>query len=197
MPTGYTQCIEKGVTFKDFALNCARAFGACVTLRDNSTAPIPKEFKPSDYHKKEAAKNKKRYEQVKKLSTAMCSAEAEREYTVELANRARDLQRNTKLRKAYEDMRTQVNEWKCPDTHVELKNFMINQIDISVDSDDYYKKELEKIKRKGALSGEAWRTEKLSEIQRDIRYDMDEYQKEVERVADRNKWLKELRESLK
>lgn len=28
MPSGYTCGIEKGITFKEFALGCARAFGA-------------------------------------------------------------------------------------------------------------------------------------------------------------------------
>jgi len=37
MPTGYTAEIyegEKEVTFEKFALTCARAFGACITIRD-------------------------------------------------------------------------------------------------------------------------------------------------------------------
>jgi hypothetical protein len=32
MPTGYTSAIADGIEFKDFALRCARAFGALVEL---------------------------------------------------------------------------------------------------------------------------------------------------------------------
>ena len=56
MPTGYTSKIADGIGFKDFALSCARAFGACIEMRDDpSDKPIPNEFKPNDYHKKRMA----------------------------------------------------------------------------------------------------------------------------------------------
>ena len=32
--TGYTSKIAQDITFKDFVMSCARAFGALVTLRD-------------------------------------------------------------------------------------------------------------------------------------------------------------------
>jgi hypothetical protein len=47
-----------GISFKTYALNCARAFGACVTLRDEPGGGenIPDEFTPSDYNAKAAQK---------------------------------------------------------------------------------------------------------------------------------------------
>ena len=52
MPTGYTDAIKDGITFQQFAMNCARAFGACVTMRDDpSDKPIPERFEPSAWHK--------------------------------------------------------------------------------------------------------------------------------------------------
>ena len=35
MPTGYTDKIKDGITFKEYAMGCARAFGALITMRDN------------------------------------------------------------------------------------------------------------------------------------------------------------------
>jgi hypothetical protein len=52
MPTGYTaELIEKGMEFNDFVLTCARAFGACIELRDRKLAPAPRTI-PSNgnYH---------------------------------------------------------------------------------------------------------------------------------------------------
>jgi hypothetical protein len=47
MPTGYTAPIADGMTFEQFALGCARAFGALVTMRDEpSDAPIPERLEP-------------------------------------------------------------------------------------------------------------------------------------------------------
>ena len=40
-------------------MDCARAFGACIMMRDESVdAPIPEEFKPSTYHIEELEKAK-------------------------------------------------------------------------------------------------------------------------------------------
>ncbi len=52
MPTGYTAAVQNGTVtrFADFAMNCARAFGALVELRDEMDAPIPDTFKPSTHH---------------------------------------------------------------------------------------------------------------------------------------------------
>lgn len=57
MPTGYTaDLMEKGMEFKPFVLQCARAFGALITMRDDSLdAPIPEKFEPDDYHIKKLA----------------------------------------------------------------------------------------------------------------------------------------------
>jgi hypothetical protein len=54
MPTGYTEGVSKGeiTDFKVYALRCARAFGACVMLRDEPVTDEIPEFEPSDYHQK-------------------------------------------------------------------------------------------------------------------------------------------------
>lgn len=50
MPTGYTHKIKDGMTFKEYALRCARNFGALMDMRDDPMdAPIPI-FTPSGYH---------------------------------------------------------------------------------------------------------------------------------------------------
>jgi len=54
MPTGYTAAVQDGTikTLSEYAMSCARAFGATITMRDEpSDAVIPDEFTPSPYHK--------------------------------------------------------------------------------------------------------------------------------------------------
>jgi len=49
MPTGYTCQVQDGMIteFKEFALLCARNFGACITLRDEPLSPDIPEFEVS------------------------------------------------------------------------------------------------------------------------------------------------------
>ena len=50
MATGYTMDIYDGknVSFEDFCLSCARAFGACILQRDDNTSIKPQLQKASD-----------------------------------------------------------------------------------------------------------------------------------------------------
>jgi hypothetical protein len=59
--TGYVHhMVEKNQTFPQFAMSCARAFGALVEMRDEGMdAKIPDEIKPEPYHKKAAAEARK------------------------------------------------------------------------------------------------------------------------------------------
>ena len=69
MPTGYTAAIADGVTFEQFALNCARAFGALIDMRDEpSDAPIPERFEPSNYHEKKIAEINDELVRLKEMS---------------------------------------------------------------------------------------------------------------------------------
>ena len=54
MPTGYTAKIANGISFQEFAMDCARGMGACIDLRDEPEGgdKIPDAFPPSDYHLK-------------------------------------------------------------------------------------------------------------------------------------------------
>ena len=83
MPTGYTLDLYDGkdITFEEFALRCARAFGALISMRDEPIdAPIPERFEPSDYHLKELEKAKKRLKEVKKWNEETAEQEAVRAY---------------------------------------------------------------------------------------------------------------------
>lgn len=55
MPTGYTHEVQSGevTDFPTFTMQCARAFGALIMMRDDpSDAQIPEQFEPSDYNRR-------------------------------------------------------------------------------------------------------------------------------------------------
>ena len=90
MPTGYTHPVQEGkiTELRDFALNCARAFGACVTMRDDpSDTPIPGKFEPSDYHIKALKEAKEDLLVVRGLDDDECEHRAKADYENEVARR--------------------------------------------------------------------------------------------------------------
>ena len=195
MPTGYTLDLYDGkdITFEEFVLKCARAFGALIDMRDEPMdAPIPERFEPSDYHLTELIKAKKRLEEVKKWNEKIAEQEAERAYHEALKKREEFVKKNNLIRKRYEDMLSKVREWKPPTPdHVDLKKFMIQQLEDSIEFDCF----IPEMPRR--LSGEEYKEQQIKKALDDIDYHEKEYAKEVNRVRERNKWLLLLRESLK
>lgn len=196
MPTGYTADIKDGISFESFALNCARAFGACVTLRDEPGGGenIPDEFAPSDYHVK--ATQKARDE----LATLLAMPEQERERAAAKSwddaetSRLMRLDDNRKQRESYEAMLAKVNAWTPPTPdHAGLHEFMRSQIVQSIDFDCSGNYGQEPTPR---LTGEQWVAERAARLNRDIGYHEKEHAAEVKRAEERTAWVKALRSSL-
>lgn len=200
MPTGYTAIIEdkKDVTFNDYILRCARAFGACVGMREESMdKPLPKELKVSPYHKDELEKAEVKLLELDSLTAIALEDEAEKEYKRELRSIKAGLKESNEKAKRYDDIMREVKMWIPPtEDHIGLKDFMISQIEDSNEyvNPDYYQEELDELK---TVTGKQWYDKEIKQINRDIKYHTKEYRKELKRTADRNKWLKELWKSLK
>jgi hypothetical protein len=195
MPTGYTADIEKGISFEKFALNCARAFGALIEMRDDPMdAQIPKSFKPSTYHQERLAEAKRELEKIKKMTPKEADAEAKSYYEKELASHQKNLAAKRATKDKYQKMLEQVQSWTPPSPdHEELKTFMLEQIYQSIDF-DCSEKYMDAPKK---ISGKEWKSIHLDSAKRDIEYHTKGWAEEVERVESRNKWIKQLRESLK
>lgn len=195
MPTGYTYEIEKGITFQTFAMNCACAFGALISMRDAPTgAEIPEELKPSTYHSEAIEKLNERLKVLDAMTEIEADTEAEEEYRKEVERNAKYVAGKEELRKKYQAMLADVRAWKPPTPdHVELKNFMESQIVDSIKW-DCIGGELSKPKR---LAGDKWLQSAKLKALKDLAYNEEENNKEIERVDQRNAWIKALRQSLK
>jgi len=195
MPTGYTLDLYNGkdITFEEFVLKCARAFGALIDMRDEPMdALIPERFEPSDHHLKELEKAKRRLKEIRKWNEEKAEREAERAYREALKEREEFIKKNKLIRKRYEDMLSKVQKWKPPTIeHASLKQFMIQQLVESIEFDCFVPEMPQR------LSGEEYREQQIKKALSDIEYHEKEYAKEVNRVHERNKWLLLLRESLK
>lgn len=196
MPTGYTAAIKDGITFRQFAMNCARAFGATITMRDDGGdgSNIPERFEPDQHHAKAL---KEAYDDLAALNIMTKEGAARRAseyYEAAEARRLEMLREIRELRVKYEAMLAEVKAWKAPTPdHVAFRSFMLDQIDGSIRfdcSESYYGTPTKR------LTPEEWLVSERSRIKRDIDYHTKNYAEEVERTEKRNAWIKALRDSL-
>jgi hypothetical protein len=195
MPTGYTADIKDGISFEQFALNCAKAFGACISMRDlPADTPIPERFVASPYHLDQLTQARNLLRFYEGFSPEEATRKANEEFADAELNRNRRLHENKTLLEHYQAMLRQANEWTPPsEDHAELKKFMIQQIEDSMkwdDSSEYLSVPTPQ------LSAEEWLESKKAKALKDVEYHKKEWAAEVERTEQRNTWLQQLRESL-
>lgn len=198
MPTGYTAKIYEGKpqTRDEFILDCARAFGALIEMRDQPIgAEIPQEFAPDTrYHDEQLADAQARLDEAATLTMDQCADRADADYRKELAYRKDVREKNATLRKRYLAMRADVERWVPPtDDHVELKKFMLDQLDRAMEFDcsGPFGDEPQ------LIGPEAWRAEHRRKAIHDFEYHTGRRREEIERAEKRTVWVRLLRESLR
>lgn len=194
MPTGYTSPIVDSstpITLRQYVLRCARAFGACVELHDESLdTPLPKSFKPSSYHRNAANKARATVKRLSKMTKVQRVVYNKTEQAQMIKMCEDYIAKSAAENKRYYDMRALVEAWAPAPEIIELKSFMLQQIDLSIEKDDYWNDQLAQAKETD------YYTVNLAAAKRDIKYHTQEYAKEIERINQRNLWLKTLRNSL-
>jgi hypothetical protein len=199
MPTGYTNNIKDGISFKQFALQCSRAFGALIDMRDDPFGTeIPDEIKISQYHIINRLKvYNEQLTKIQNMSEKDCQIEAINQYNTETRHLNGCIDESKKLRKNYEEMLEKVNNWTPPTSeHKDLKRFMVEQIQESIKFDcpiSWYEDVIKKLK---LLRGYDWQREQIESIKNSINYHSKEHEKEVERCEKRNEWIGQLKKSL-
>ena len=197
MPTRYTEAINKGISFEKFVMQCARAMGACITMRDDSFgAEIPERFEPSDYYQKRLKEAKETLKRLQKMSVADAQKQAKAEYKSEVVRWEKQIEESHRLNQKYTEMLSQVKQWQPPTPdHDGLKNFMVEQITSSINFDcntEYYHDNPPQM-----LSGEKYLEKNTTSALRDIDYYKKQNREEIDRINSRNVWIKQLRNSLK
>lgn len=201
MPTGYTAAIieKDGISFEKFAMNCARAFGALVTMRDEpNDAEIPEEFKPSPYYTNAIAEAQKRIEELRAMTPEQQVEYGERKKAegIQSAEKyAAGYRRNGERLNA---MREKVLAWEAPSSdHQQMKVFMLEQIDSTIKydgTDDHSQRDIQRLTAKDPVS---FYTDALANAMRDIGHYATHAQEESKRAEERTRWVRQLRESLK
>jgi hypothetical protein len=196
MPSGYTAQVQDGTIteFSDFAMSCARAFGALITMRDDpADAPIPEKFEPStSYYDGALERARKTLAEVEVMTPEQCDKEAAAQHRDALEDRRKRCAEKDVVRERYTAMLAKVEAWEPPSSeHVEMKSFMAKQLRDSIDWDCKVYGDDPK-----PITGADWRAFQLTEARRTIKYNEAERAKEIERVEGRSRWVRQLRASL-
>lgn len=190
MPTGYTAYVEDGriTSLRDFAFLCARAFGACITMRDEPLSkPIPEQFVPeTKYYTERLETARKQLEQFNAMSDDEAVIEYEKDYAECLRGWQERDEKRMEETERYRSMISKVEAWK--DGPHELKGFMLSQLRQSI-----YEYEFPAPSRISPLE---WKRHNIERAQKDIEYFTKNIDQEIERTEARNKWLSDLRKSL-
>jgi hypothetical protein len=195
MATGYTHIIGEGVSFRKFALTCARAFGATIDMRDDPLdAPIPDTFTPSNYHLEALEKAKAELTEVIALTDEQIAELAIADYNAEVKALADSRAERDALRAKYDAMLDQVKAWEVPtEEHQGLKDFMISQITESIEHDcngSYFDRTAT------LLSNVEWLEKRSTAIRWSLKYHTESHAKEIASTTSRSKWVNDLRASL-
>lgn len=210
MPTGYTCFIENGKvrTAKQFLHLCLRAFGVCINMRDDSlevkddyTKDLLKSYQGDiDYHQKHLKDAQKELERIQQMSEEELCAQY-----IEDTNRdikyytKQNNQQNGNLAE-YSRIKEGIQSWDCDEKFKSIKEFALNQIDISMDKSDYYDEALKKCgepTREGFLKVKDEYIKKIVDhAQWDVDYHTEELEKAIKRRDENLTFYKEFKEEL-
>lgn len=199
MPTGYTSGVSSGevTKFSDFAIICARASGAAISMRDEPLSkPIPDKIIFDSQYRDDA---------ILKINKTMIFYHVSPECVLESNRKMKLLEdikhtdqynENKKLTKQrYTEMLRKVKAWQPPTRdHEAFKAFMISQLEDSIKFDclDFVSKEDTNLKdTKGR-----YRINQLVELSQNLEYQQNERSKGFLKTLKDNAWIKSLRESL-
>lgn len=201
MPTGYTSKIVDGkiTTLKDFAMVCSKAF--LIHERDSDSDDIS-HIEPSDHYNKKIQQTKSDIDKLNsKFDGELIQEEKERleNRKVELKNIIDDKNElSIKLNKMLSDAKN----FKIPtEDHKGIADFMIQQLESTIEADcdtKYYYDGLDHVNfRLSVLNADVLRMNIKKELEDNLITYTKYYEEELERCFKTNKWIDELKESLK
>ena len=188
--TGYTAQIENGniTTGKDFLKLCTRAFGIAMDMREKPlSVPTPTQFEPDPYYKQ---KYDKAVEVRKKIIE---------KYNTEITQAKKSLE-NYKLEdEKYKKVRNEIVKWNPPtDEHKALKNFALEQIDLSMNTYIYNYLERDMNKELDISDNAVWKyiNDMNASCEKNVGEAYEQWQEELKRTDEKNTWMQQFLESL-
>lgn len=197
MATGYVhEMLDKKQDFPTFAMQCARAFGALITMRDEpADVPIPDQIEPDSYYAKALVTARADLSRLTAMDEAAQLAYGEQAKKAAIGQHVEYHGKRLAEVGRVRAMVAEVQKWTPPTPeHEGLKKFMLEQLERSVRyEDDSAEKELADLRKREPLT---WYTAAVTDAHRSIARYIEEVEKERRRAESRTKWIQELRTSL-
>ena len=188
MPTGYTAIIEEraDLTFRDFALRCARGMGACIMQRDDPTDDPPKVPEASGHHIVELRKAEAELVELRGLSREGARALWQADCESIAKSNAEIVAKAKETGQRYARMRAKVETWKPPTPdHEGFRRFMLQQIDACESDWTPYTVE-------AAPTPGDWLAKRIKAAEWSVKYHTEQHAAEVKRTAERKAWIEAL-----
>lgn len=198
MATGYTAGVQDGTIteFKEFAAQCAHAFGALIKFRDKGMSKeLPQDVKFSSYHSREIVRAKDRLRELVNMTEEDKEKAVERSYAEALESWERSEEEARLTQERYTAMFNEVEKWTPPTVeHEGLKDFMKKQLIDSISHDcdrtGVWHRRPEK------QEPDAWFREEVARAAKDFEYHTNKEAEDNKRETERQAWVDALRESL-
>jgi hypothetical protein len=196
MPTGYTADVQSGkiTTLAEYAMICARAFSACVMMRDDPLGPEIPEFEPSTHCRDEMEKAKADLAAWQGMTETQRIEMQAREYAETVKYAEEQIAEINEQRRRYESMLAKAMAFVPPTSeHEGLARFMVDQLEDSIrfDCDTKYWDEM-----KRTIPFDEWQQRTTGRLLRDVEFYADEWQKEQQRTRSRNKLVRALKQAV-
>jgi len=202
MPTGYTDGVRSGevTSFAEYALECARAFGALIMLRDEPKGiPIP-ELEPDEHYIKNKDDAARELLEIR-TRTPDDWRKAYHQYAEEtIARREESLARIAEERARCTAMLEKARMFKPPSNeHANYAKFLCSQLEESIAWDCstkfYDELTVEPFEKwKNSTEEMAWR--RLDMASKSLSDEIERCSDEIERYRSRNEWVRQLREAI-
>lgn len=197
MPTGYTAPVQDGTItdVKDFAASCARAFGAFIHQRDDSMRDrLTYPPKPDNSYYNRALDNAIEADKDwRSLSEADKYLRWSNYYTQRKVEKHEALAKKAQHSARYESMLAQVESIDVPSKLQNFKDFMIEQLNSSIEADCGNPEWTESWYT--PLEYGQWCDEQERKIARDLSYYAEELRKDNERYAERVEYINLMRDT--
>lgn len=200
MPSGFTSGVQDGTitTLEEFALLCTRGMGVCITMRDEPLGVEIPEFQPDTYHAKAVEDVKAKIANLEAMTDDEVQAMLAEETAQVLNMKQESRQRSQENRKRYEDMLGKVFLWNPPTPeHQGLRAYMESQLRESLQFDCHGEDFYERCYILPPQDVAEYREKKMAKYRDDYAYHSNHHHEEVQRTEERNRWVRQLRESLK
>lgn len=200
MPSYYTVDIYEGknVSFQDFALKCARQFGAFVHMNEEDPdSPLTRPT-VSDYYKNSLRETENEFALFLKASREQREKMFEIEMEKELKHYKEKIEEEKELEEKYQNLLEQAKAYKPPTKEFNnYKDYMLNQLNQAIKFDcsneQWYLAQIASVE---AETFDIWEQEKMDLYNSKITYYKESYKKEMNSVSKKNQWIDLLYESL-